>query len=118
MIEYIARYDGDHLPVLLKALVEDGVEQMTVSLSPHNKDELSNVPETTIRAHIENLIQYMKDTSQGLHITPSGSNPRDGWPVAGWKTLQETNIDTCNWWNYIEFRDEETGNSNPPVMVL
>jgi hypothetical protein len=118
MIEYIARYENGHAPTLLKVLIENGVELMAVSLTPHNRDELSNVPEETIRGHIENLVQYMKDTAQRISMTPTGANPREGWPVVGWKTLQDINVDISNWWNYIEFRDEDTGNSNSPVMVL
>lgn len=103
--EYVADYSANSAPMLCKQLTQDGQVLMRVSLTPNNLEELVNVSDETIYQHINNLIDYMKTLSQGLSITPSGNNPRDGWAVIGWSELSRINSLTSEWWNYVEFRD-------------
>ena len=78
---------------------------MSAALTPNNIEELSNVSDEIIYDHINNMIEYMKVLSVDMHIIPTGSNPRDGWPVVGWNEIYRINATTTEWWNYVEFRD-------------
>lgn len=102
--EYVAGHDENSTPLLYKQLVQDGQILMRVSIMPSNVEELINVSDEVIYDHINNLIEYMRLQTQSLQITPSGNNPRDGWPVIGWTDLYKTNMLATEWWNYVEFR--------------
>lgn len=108
MIDYFAGYSETGMPVLYKRFLDDTTQEvlMQAAILPSNTEELANVEDATIYDHINNLIEYMKTLSQSLYITPSGSNPRDGWAVIGWSELSRLNSLASEWWNYVEFRED------------
>lgn len=108
MIDYSAGLAEDGTPLLYKRFIDDSTNEvlMSAAITPANTEELKSVEDEVIYQHIDNLIEYMKTLSQALKITPSGSNPRDGWAVIGWSQLSTVNSLTSEWWNYVEFRDE------------
>jgi len=110
MIEYVAEH-SQGVPVLYKRLVENEKVLMTAAIMPSNREELKNVSDEVIYSHINNLLEYMKTLSQSLTVTPSGTNPRDGWAIVGWGNLSQVNSLTSQWWEYVEFRDITEDNS-------
>lgn len=105
LIEYVAGHSDNGVPGLYKQYSDNDKVLMRSALMPSNLEELSNVSDEVIYTHINNMIEYMKVLSVDMHIIPSGSNPRDGWPVVGWSEIYRINILTTEWWNYVEFRE-------------
>lgn len=103
---YELRTPEEGEPTLCKVVYADN-EEFVFALSLQNKTELAQISDDMIREHIDNLLNYLKQYVNNLHMSPAGVYPSEGMPIIHGidflKYMEEIN----NWWTYIEFREEQ-----------
>jgi hypothetical protein len=109
MIEYIAVYNKGSKPRATKRITTDSNEVVDTPISFEFADEVASFSDEAVYDHLNNLVQYIKDTS--VNISPVGLTelpPDDGWHLkGGWAEIEWAKEESFKWWNYIYYRDEE-----------
>jgi hypothetical protein len=111
---YFFEYDGltggvPSRPRWVKVITDtEGVDQKTI-LNFENKEELEQLTVVEIYTHVQNLIQYIKDTANGISAVDVDEQiPLDGWHFKGnWGEIEWAKDESFKWWNYAYYKDEE-----------
>lgn len=105
--EYIAGYDGQSPPKLVKRLSAESGEVLEVPLSYANSEEIDKISANVMYDHLRNLIQYIKDVSSTIYITERDDQQVESWPIKNWTKIEEAKNQAIEWWQIAYFRDEE-----------
>jgi hypothetical protein len=105
-ISYVAQYDGENKPLLLK-VVTSGSDSVSTALSLSNTEETANLSDDIIWDHMRNLVQHLNYLAGTAVLVDQGISPDSGWPVSGWTEMAKLNEDIILWWVYVTQRDEE-----------
>lgn len=109
IFEYSGYVDGQPVrPKWIKVVIDsEGLENRTI-LNFENKEELSNLTDSDVYEHLENLVQYIKDVSQEL--SPIGVDeplPVDRWHFKGnWAEIEWARDEAFKWWHMVYYRNE------------
>lgn len=106
IVTYEALFLDDGNPALCKVVSTEGTKVIT-SLSVNNTHEITHLSDELIWQHLENLVSYIKTSSQEISLVDKGVVPRDGWPLVGWRSVVAAQEEALAWWLYITYRDEQ-----------
>jgi hypothetical protein len=109
-VSYEARYEQGGRPTLCK-VVSTGTEEVVTVLLVNNTSETENLSDDLIWQHMNNLVEFIKVSSQDISLVPQGVQPSDGWPLLGWPTISRAQEELIAWWVFCTYRDE-------PVEVI
>jgi hypothetical protein len=108
IFEYEGLVDGAYVrPKWLKIITEaDGVEHRII-LNFSNEAERETLTIEQVYSHLDNLVQYMKDVSQGIFPLGLEESPADGWHFkGGWGEVEWAKEESLKWWESVYFKDE------------
>jgi hypothetical protein len=109
VFEYEGLVDGAYVrPKWLRVITEaDGVEHKIV-LNFSNESERDTLTTEQVYSHLNNLVQYMKDVSQGASILgPEDKIPSDGWHFNGsWGEVEWAKDESFKWWDSVYYKNE------------
>ena len=93
---------------------QSGVEHRIV-LNFANSEERAGLTVAQVYEHLDNLVQYMKDVSQGISaVRQDDPTPTDGWHFNGnWSEVEWAKEETLQWWESVYYLDEE--DTEPPA---
>jgi len=115
---YLFEYDGAipaggastvDRPRWVKTITDsDGVEQRVI-LNFENTEERELLTNQEVYVHLNNLVAYIKDVSQGVSpIALDEDTPSDGWHFNGsWGEIEWAKDEVLRWWESVYFKDEE-----------
>jgi hypothetical protein len=108
MIEYEFVYEKESRPRVLKKFTASSGETFAMSFGFDNEQERNSLTNEQIYIHLENLLLYIKDKSQGLSLTYLNEPlPTDGWHLKnGWAEIDWANLEINKWWKYAYYREE------------
>ena len=98
-------YETDK-PQLCK-IISSQEEKIYTALSLYNIEELVHISDEIIYDHMKNILNYMKNYVQECYLTDPGVYPQNGLPVVGWLTVVRLQEEIMDWWQYVEYREEE-----------
>lgn len=108
-VEYLSVYDGQSRPRATKRITDDSGQSVDTPIAFEFASEVDNFTVEDVYEHLNNLVAYIKDTSQNL--SPIGLDediPEDAWHLkGGWGEIHWANEEAFKWWNHIYYRDEE-----------
>jgi hypothetical protein len=101
-------YDGESMPKWVKVLTASSGEELRVSLVYENEEDRLALTVSQAYQHIDNFIQYIKDTTSGMSsIPPEGQLPDDGWPFNGnWGQVERAKEEVLKWWSWAYYNDD------------
>jgi len=115
---YLFEYDGG-IPAVGASLADrprwvktitdsDGVEQRII-LNLGNTEERASLTAQEVYVHLNNLVFYIKDVSQGVSPIALGEDgPSDGWHFnGGWAEIEWAKDEVLRWWESVYYKDEE-----------
>jgi hypothetical protein len=107
-MSYEFEYDGPSArPRWVKVILDsEGVEQRVV-LNFTNEEERKFLNDDDVYAHLDNLVQYIKDISQTISPIGLDERPTDGWHFnGGWGEVEWAKDETFRWWESVYFKNE------------
>lgn len=112
MIEYLFEYTSlsGQRPQWVKTISNpEGGDPIRTVLNFHNTQERGALSTEQVYQHIDNLIQYIKDVSQGISsVSVEGPIPPDGWHIAGgWGEVEWAKDEIFNWWESVYYQEPE-----------
>ena len=117
-VEYLSVYTIGARPVATKRITDASGESIDTPIAFEFASEISQFTEEDVYEHLNNLVLYIRDTSQNL--TPVGLDspvPEDGWHLdGGWGEIEWANNEAFKWWNYIYYKDDEDISVTLPVV--
>jgi len=106
-VTYELVFNAGEKPTLCKNIsTDDGSQSILTCLTSTNVNELAEFTDDQIWQHMDNLVDYMRQSAQNMTLIPAGSFPRDGLPVVGWSELSQLSEEVYSWWRYALSRDE------------
>jgi len=109
MIEYEFVYNKGSRPEILKKFTAKSGEVFSMPFGFENEFERSSLTSEQIYTHLENILQYTKDTGQNLSLVyPNEPTSTDGWHLKGGSgEIQWANEESLRWWEYVYYRPED-----------
>jgi hypothetical protein len=108
-MSYQFEYDGPSArPRWVKVITDsDGAEQRVV-LNFKNEEERESLTDENVYFHLDNLIQYIKDVSQGISAIGLEDMPAaDGWHFnGGWGEIEWAKQEVLVWWESVYYKNE------------
>jgi hypothetical protein len=116
---YLFSYEAGSRPKWTKTYTANSGETFVFDLVFENEEDRLTLSATEAYGHIDNVIQYIKDTSAGISaIGLEDSIPEDGWHfLGGWGEIEWAKEEVYKWWNWAYFNDafDTTPPSEEPV---
>jgi hypothetical protein len=107
-ISYLSVYKKGSRPQAVKRISDGSGDFVDTPVSFEFTAEVENFTVEAIYQHLNNLVEYIKNTSQKL--TPIGLEdeiPSDGWHLAGgWGEMMWANEECLKWWSHVYYKDE------------
>jgi hypothetical protein len=107
-MSYQFEYDGPSArPRWVRVITDsDGAEQR-VLLNFTNKEERESLTDEQVYSHLANLVQYIKDISQGISPLSLEQQVTDGWHFNGkWSEVEWAKNESFDWWESIYYKAE------------
>jgi hypothetical protein len=108
-VTYLFEYNGPTLrPRWVRVIVDSNNTEQKIFLNFNNVEERKSLSADDVYIHLENLVQYMKDVSQG--VSPIGLDDplsTDGWHFnGGWGEVEWAKNECLKWWEFVYYKDE------------
>lgn len=107
-MSYLFEYDGPLArPRWVRVITDsEGLEQKIV-LNYNNDEERESLTDEEVYAHLDNIVQYIKDVSQTLSPIGLDEKPTDGWHFNGrWSEIEWAKGESLRWWESVYYKDE------------
>jgi len=102
-------YDGESRPLWNKIFTAQSGEVFSASLGYENSQDRELLTLEEVVIHLNNLMQYCKDVTNGLSVVGMNDSPVDSFfPVTGTKTYEEAEWalqEIQKWWNWAYYND-------------
>jgi hypothetical protein len=107
MINYTAEYLTTARPKILKTFSASSGEIFSTEILYENEEDRKSLNYTQIYSHMENLLQYIKDTTQNLYlIDEENPDDNDGWHInGGWAEIEWASDQILKWWSYVYYNE-------------
>jgi hypothetical protein len=108
-ISYVSVYELGSRPRAIKRITDSSGKTIDTPVAFEFASEVTQFTVKDIYEHLDNLAQYIKDTSVNLRPIPQDEAiPEDGWHwLGGWGEIQWANDEAFKWWRYVYYRDDE-----------
>jgi hypothetical protein len=84
----------------------EGSEQKVV-LNFNNEEERESLTNEQVYIHLDNLVQYIKDISQGISPIRLDESLTDGWHFNGrWGEVEWAKDEALRWWESVYYKNE------------
>jgi hypothetical protein len=109
MIEYQFSYVKGSRPECIKKFTASSGEIFSMPFGFENITERDLLTTEQLYLHLENLLQYIKDKSQGLSLIHiDEENDGDGWHLnGGWAEIDWANEEILKWWSFVYYKPED-----------
>jgi hypothetical protein len=107
MLEYLAVFDGESRPKLIKRVsTTPPVDTVVVY---ENAEERSAFGLETLYGHMDNLTSYISIKAQSLGVVHNYDElPDDGWHISGgWGEVEWAKNELQKWWDYTYYAEED-----------
>jgi hypothetical protein len=107
-MSYQFEYDGPSArPRWVKVITDSNGAEQRVFLNFSNDEEREGLTDEEIYAHLDNIVQYIKDVSQGIYPIGLQETATDGWHLrGGWGEIEWGKEESFKWWEFVYYRDE------------
>lgn len=107
-MSYLFEYSGpDARPQWLRIIIDANNEKQKIILNFDNEEERKLLSNAEVYLHLENIIQYIKDVSQGISAIGLDESLTDGWHFnGGWGEVEWAKNESLKWWEYVYYKDE------------
>ena len=107
MINYEFLYEPGNRPVLKKVLSTASGESLETTVVFENVPDREALSSEQIYSHLDNLLQYIKDTTPNLSVIHlDEQNDGDGWHLnGGWAELEWANEEILKWWEFVYYNE-------------
>jgi hypothetical protein len=108
-MSYLFEYSGPNTrPRWVRVIIDANNENQKIILNFNNDEERASLSDAEVYLHLENLVQYMKDVSQGISPIGLDDRPTDGWHFnGGWGEVEWAKNECLKWWESVYYKNEE-----------
>jgi hypothetical protein len=107
-MSYQFEYDGpSSRPRWVRVITDSNNEEQMVVLNFNNEEERESLTSEEVYEHLDNIVQYIKDISQG--VSPIGLDEKspDGWHFMGrWGEIEWAKEEALKWWESVYYKNE------------
>jgi hypothetical protein len=107
-MSYQFEYNGPSArPMWVRSITDsDGLEQRVV-LNFNNEEERELLTDEEVYLHIDNIIQYIKDVTQGISSVGLDESTSGGWHFKGnWGEVEWAKDESFKWWESVYYKNE------------
>lgn len=115
MINYEFIYTPGSRPKIMKSMEASSGEILSTEILYENSTERDTFTVEQVYAHLDNLLQYIKDTTPNLSlIQMDEENDGDGWHLnGGWAEITWANEQILQWWEYAYYGELPSSSAEP-----
>lgn len=107
MTNYEFVYEPGTRPVVKKVLTAESGESLETTIVFENIHDREALSSEQMYAHLENLLQYIKDKAPDLSVIHlDEKNDGDGWHLnGGWAEIEWANEEILKWWEFVYYNE-------------
>ena len=107
-MRYVFEYEGPLArPKWVRVITDSAGVDQKVALNFNNEEERESLTSEEVYTHLDNLVQYIKDVSQGISPIGLDERPTDGWHFNGrWGEVEWAKEEALRWWESVYYKNE------------
>jgi hypothetical protein len=108
-MSYQFEYDGPSArPKWVRVITDSEGLEHKVFLNFSNEEERKLLTDSQVYIHLNNLVEYIKDTSQLISPIGLEESVSDGWHFNGkWSEVEWAKDESFKWWESVYYKNEQ-----------
>lgn len=112
-VEYHPNYEPVNKPYICKVFKSSSGEENHTAINISNEAEKSELSIEIVYAHLNNVLQYIRDRSETLSVIGYDEEVNgEPWAIRGWTDIEWAQNESWLWWNYIYYKERQEPHSH------